>query len=629
MTLLGGMGTIFGPVVGAFVIITMENYLAELGVVVHDHAGRHLRGLRAGLPSRHHRRAGGLAQAPPRRLSASHGGIRAAGPRAQRRQPRRALAGLVPEARGRYLARQGRRAPRRARLHLRAVRGALPAARLGARAARRRARRHRRDHGAQRPGDARGPLRRAGPRGRAQRAQLPARRAHDRVLPRARRGEGAHRRPRVLARRGEGARAVRVEAARRRHRRPAGQRRASSLGQLAYEALLEEGDPAFVLAGPRDEWDSLGLLYTSGTTGDPKGVVYHHRGAYLNALGNALAFGLTPQSVYLWTLPMFHCNGWTYTWAVTAVGRHARVPAQGRSGAHLPGHRAAPRDAPVRRADRAEHARARARGGEGPLRPCRGGRHGRRGAALGGHRGHGAHGLSRDAPLRPHRELRPGHAVRLAGRLGGARSPGARAPHGAPGRALSDARGPAGRRPAHPRAGAARRPDAGRGDAARQHDHEGLPREPEGDRGGLPRGLVPHRRPRGVASRRLHRGEGPLQGHHHLGRREHLLARGRGVPLPAPAGDGGRGRRPARREVGRDAVRLRDAQARGGRGRRRGHHRLVPRAPRALQGAANGRLRGASRRPRPGRSRSSSCASGRGSWGSARRRRLDLAGKLA
>ncbi|HET7547212.1 MAG TPA: acyl-CoA synthetase [Usitatibacter sp.] len=92
------------------------------------------------------------------------------------------------------------------------------------------------------------------------------------------------------------------------------------LGKIAYEALLAEGDPAFEMPGPRDEWDSCALLYTSGTTGDPKGVVYHHRGAYLNALGNALAFGLAPQSVYLWTLPMFHCNGWTYTWAVTAVG---------------------------------------------------------------------------------------------------------------------------------------------------------------------------------------------------------------------------------------------------------------------------------------------------------------------
>ncbi len=92
------------------------------------------------------------------------------------------------------------------------------------------------------------------------------------------------------------------------------------VGSVAYEALLEEGDPARALDVPADEWADLGLLYTSGTTGDPKGVLYHHRGAYLNALGNALAFGLTPRSVYLWTLPMFHCNGWTYTWAVTAAG---------------------------------------------------------------------------------------------------------------------------------------------------------------------------------------------------------------------------------------------------------------------------------------------------------------------
>ncbi|HSS70432.1 MAG TPA: acyl-CoA synthetase [Casimicrobiaceae bacterium] len=92
------------------------------------------------------------------------------------------------------------------------------------------------------------------------------------------------------------------------------------LGATTYEALLEEGDPAYDWPGPSDEWDALALLYTSGTTGDPKGVVYHHRGAYLNALGNALAFGLKPDSVYLWTLPMFHCSGWTYTWAVTAAG---------------------------------------------------------------------------------------------------------------------------------------------------------------------------------------------------------------------------------------------------------------------------------------------------------------------
>ncbi|HKE42704.1 MAG TPA: acyl-CoA synthetase [Casimicrobiaceae bacterium] len=97
---------------------------------------------------------------------------------------------------------------------------------------------------------------------------------------------------------------------------PAGDR----LGTSSYEELLDQGDPAFSWPGIEDEWASLSLLYTSGTTGDPKGVVYHHRGAYLNALGNALAFGLKPESVYLWTLPMFHCNGWCYTWAVTAVG---------------------------------------------------------------------------------------------------------------------------------------------------------------------------------------------------------------------------------------------------------------------------------------------------------------------
>jgi fatty-acyl-CoA synthase len=95
------------------------------------------------------------------------------------------------------------------------------------------------------------------------------------------------------------------------------------LGSLEYEVLLAEGDPAFAWALPEDEWQAICLNYTSGTTGNPKGVVYHHRGAYLNALGNLIAFGLDQSSVYLWTLPMFHCNGWTYTWAVTAAaGTH-------------------------------------------------------------------------------------------------------------------------------------------------------------------------------------------------------------------------------------------------------------------------------------------------------------------
>jgi fatty-acyl-CoA synthase len=92
------------------------------------------------------------------------------------------------------------------------------------------------------------------------------------------------------------------------------------LGEKDYEAFLAEGDPAHPITMPADEWQALSLCYTSGTTGNPKGVVYHHRGAFLNAMGNAMTFGLNAHSVYLWTLPMFHCNGWTYTWGVTAVG---------------------------------------------------------------------------------------------------------------------------------------------------------------------------------------------------------------------------------------------------------------------------------------------------------------------
>lgn len=92
------------------------------------------------------------------------------------------------------------------------------------------------------------------------------------------------------------------------------------IGEIEYETFLLEGDVDYDWSLPEDEWQAICLNYTSGTTGNPKGVVYHHRGAYLNALGNAVEFGLSANAVYLWTLPMFHCNGWCYTWAVTAVG---------------------------------------------------------------------------------------------------------------------------------------------------------------------------------------------------------------------------------------------------------------------------------------------------------------------
>jgi fatty-acyl-CoA synthase len=100
---------------------------------------------------------------------------------------------------------------------------------------------------------------------------------------------------------------------------PGGER----LGDTDYERFLEEGDYGFEPVLPQDEWQAIALNYTSGTTGNPKGVVYHHRGAYLNALGNVLVWNMPPHPVYLWTLPMFHCNGWCFPWTVTALaGTH-------------------------------------------------------------------------------------------------------------------------------------------------------------------------------------------------------------------------------------------------------------------------------------------------------------------
>jgi fatty-acyl-CoA synthase len=92
---------------------------------------------------------------------------------------------------------------------------------------------------------------------------------------------------------------------------------------LDYESLLAEGDPDFCWQPPGDEWDAISLNYTSGTTGDPRGVVYHHRGAYLNAMGNLLAGAMGRHPVYLWTLPMFHCNGWCFPWTLSILaGTH-------------------------------------------------------------------------------------------------------------------------------------------------------------------------------------------------------------------------------------------------------------------------------------------------------------------
>jgi fatty-acyl-CoA synthase len=91
------------------------------------------------------------------------------------------------------------------------------------------------------------------------------------------------------------------------------------IGAIEYEEAVAEGDPGFEALLPHDEWDAIALSYTSGTTGNPKGVVTHHRGAYLNAVSNILAGNLGQHPVYLWTLPMFHCNGWCFPWTIAAT----------------------------------------------------------------------------------------------------------------------------------------------------------------------------------------------------------------------------------------------------------------------------------------------------------------------
>ena len=96
-----------------------------------------------------------------------------------------------------------------------------------------------------------------------------------------------------------------------------------ALSGLDYEAFVAKGDPKFKWRWPADEWESISLNYTSGTTGNPKGVVYHHRGAALMCYANTIATGMTRNPVYLWTLPMFHCNGWCFPWSITMVsGTH-------------------------------------------------------------------------------------------------------------------------------------------------------------------------------------------------------------------------------------------------------------------------------------------------------------------
>ena len=187
---------------------------------------------------------------------------------------------------------------------------------------------------------------------------------------------------------------------------------------------------------PADEWDAISLNYTSGTTGNPKGVVYHHRGAYLNALSNIIDWGMPRHAVYLWTLPMFHCNGWCFAWTMAAnAGVNVclrRVEAKAvldAIRAHKVTHYCG---APIVHGmliNAPDELKAGHRA-QGEL-PRRG-----RGAAGGGDRGHGADGLRHHARLRADRDLRPGRGVREARRMGRARHRRAHRAQRPPGRAL-------------------------------------------------------------------------------------------------------------------------------------------------------------------------------------------------
>ncbi len=234
-----------------------------------------------------------------------------------------------------------------------------------------------------------------------------------------------------------------------------------ALGRMDYEALLASGDPAFSNQGPADEWDSITLNYTSGTTGRPRGVLYHHRGAYLLALGNILEWHMGEAPVYLWTLPMFHCNGWCFPWTLAAKAGTSvclrKVTAKGIYDAladeavgYLCGAPivlkimldAKPERTPSLFAALQDHD---GRGAATTLRP----------------RADEPTRLRRDACLRPDRNLRPRGRVRLASRMGCSLIRGASRQARASGLGLCGVRGGDRGRPDVGRAGRQRRRGAG------------------------------------------------------------------------------------------------------------------------------------------------------------------------
>ena len=191
-----------------------------------------------------------------------------------------------------------------------------------------------------------------------------------------------------------------------------------------YEDLLADASPELPESWLEDEEEVISINYTSGTTGTPKGVQYTYRGAYLNALNQALVAGLSPETVFLWLQPMFHCNGWCFTWAVTAVAGAPRHAAQGRPGPDLGPDRRGGRDELQRRADRAADDPQPSEGAPRRAADHRGRR--RRAAVADAVRAHGGAQLPRRPRLRADRDVRADHRVPGAGELARAARRGAR-----------------------------------------------------------------------------------------------------------------------------------------------------------------------------------------------------------
>ena len=201
--------------------------------------------------------------------------------------------------------------------------------------------------------------------------------------------------------------------------------RADDIPGPEYEEFLSSAPDGEHRDPIASEMDIITINYTSGTTGMPKGVQYHARGAYLNALGEVIETGLNWRSVYLWTLPHVPLQRLVPHLGCYCRRGHARLPAPRRPRRGLPAHRAARRHQHVRRAHGAHgHVLLARRRGAGPLRPHH--RHGRRAARPAGRPHDGGHGREHHPPLRPHRDLRPDHALRAPARLGRHDAGGAR-----------------------------------------------------------------------------------------------------------------------------------------------------------------------------------------------------------